>query len=408
VAALGLALPPDLEESVALDAVRHGHAIVARAGSAHALLERLGELRPDAVIVGASPRYLTPELLVACDDGGVRMIVLADGDVERRRTISTGLRDPLEHTATWAEIERRLAGGADEPSPPDPAQGTTIAVWGPAGAPGRTSVAIAIAAELAAVGKRVVLADVDSHAASVAPMLGLLDEAPGFAAACRLAGSGSLDVAELDRISDSAGGAVGGFRVLTGLGRPSRWPELTADRVAGVMRQCRGWADVTVLDLAASLESDEQISSDLHAPRRNGATMAVLREADQVVAVGSADPVGLSRLLRSYADLVEAVSTRAVHVLVNRLRASAVGMSAAGQVEETLQRFGGIPRAAFVPYDLAAFDAAVLTGGTLVQHAPKSHARLALRDFTLARFAEPELRPRRLGRRRAVGTARLP
>lgn len=403
MADLGLALPPELEETVALDAVRHGHATVTQAGSAHVLVEQLAQLRPAAVIVGASPRYLTPELLAACDDAGVRMIVLAEGDADRRRAISIGLRDPLEHTATWSEIERRLAGGVDE-APPDRGEGTTIAVWGPAGAPGRSTVAIGIAAELAAVGKRVVLADVDTHAASVAPMLGLLDEAPGFAAACRLAGTESLDAAELDRIAETAGG----FRVLTGLGRPSRWPELSQERVTGVMRQCRAWADVTVLDIAASLESDEEVSSDLYAPRRNAAAIAVLREADQVVAVGSADPVGLSRLLRSYADLIEAVSTRTVHMLVNRLRASAVGLSAAAQVEETLQRFGGIPRAAFVPYDRAAFDAALLAGGTLVQHAPRSAGRLALRDFALEHFAEPELRPRRRGRRRAPAGARLP
>lgn len=414
MAELGLALPPDLEEVVALDAVRHGHAIVTQAGSAHVLVEQLGSVQPAAVIVGARPRYLSPELLSACDDAGIRMIVLAEGDADRRRAISIGLRDPLEHTATWAEIERRLAGATPEPPPRDRGEGTAIAVWGPAGAPGRTSVAIGIAAELAAVGKRVVLADVDSHAASVAPMLGLLDEAPGFAAACRLAGSGSLDGDELDRIADIAGGqsavaqTAGSFRVLTGLGRPSRWPELSPERVTEVMRQCRRWADVTVLDIAASLESDEEVSSDLYAPRRNAAAIAVLREADQVVTVGRADPVGLSRLLRAYPDLVEAVSTRSVHMLVNRLRASAVGLSAAGQIEETLHRFGGIPRAAFVPYDRAAFDAAELTGGTLVEHAPRSAARLALRDFALERFAEPELRPRRRGRRRAAAGARLP
>ncbi len=156
------------------------------------------------------------------------MIVLAEGDSERRRTISIGLRDPLEHTATWAEIELPARWrGAWRPAAGPRATGTTIALWGPAGAPGRTSVATAIAAELAAVGKRVVLADVDTHAASVAPMLGLFDEAPGFRGRLPAGRAATLlDAAELDRIAETAGGAAGGVPRLTGLGRPSRWPEL--------------------------------------------------------------------------------------------------------------------------------------------------------------------------------------
>lgn len=402
MASLAFALPPEPEESLGRDAVRHGHEVTIVAGSAHQLTELIGSRRIDVAIVAAGARYLTSELLAACDDAGVRMVVLADGDAERRRAVSIGLRDPLEVPVSWVQIEGRLAGEPEQARVEERASGQVIAVWGPVGAPGRTSVAIGIAAELAAVGKRVVLADVDVHGASVAPVLGLLDEAPGFAAACRLAGSGTLDPAELDRIAETAGGAQGSFRVLTGLGRPSRWPELTADRVQKAIRECRAWADVTVIDLAASLESDEEVSSDLFAPRRNAATIAALREADHVVAVGSADPVGLSRLLRSYADLIETVSTRSLHVLVNRLRPSAVGISGAAQVQGTLQRFGGMPAAAFVPYDLAAFDAALLPGGTLAEHAPRSPARLALRDFALERFAEPALRPRRRGRRAAA------
>lgn len=401
MATLALALPPELEETIAHDAERHGHVVVARAAAAQVLAEMVGELRPDAVIAGAGARYLTVELLAACDDAGTRIVVIAQGEAERRRSATIGLRDPLDESAIWAQIERRLTVLA--PARATAARdGVAIAVWGPVGAPGRTSVAIAVAAELAAVGKRVVLADADSHGASIAPVLGLLDEAPGFAAACRLAGTESLDGTELDRIAETAGDAGGAFRVLTGLGRPSRWPELTADRVTGVIRGCRQWADITVLDVAASLETDEEVSSDLFAPRRNAATIATLGEADHVIAVGSADPVGLARLLRSYADLIEVVSTRSVHVLVNRLRPSAVGMSPASQVRETLLRFGGIPSAGFVPHDLAAFDAAMLAGGTLADHAPRSAARLALRDFALERFAEPALRPRRRGRRKAA------
>ena len=70
-------------------------------------------------------------------------------------------------------------------------------MWGPAGSPGRTLVAANIAGELAAEGKSVLLVDADSYGASVAAVLGLLDEAAGLAQACRLADQGLLDAEAL-------------------------------------------------------------------------------------------------------------------------------------------------------------------------------------------------------------------
>lgn len=262
-----------------------------------------------------------------------------------------------------------------------------ITVWGPAGAPGRTTLAISIAAELAAAGQRVVLADVDTYSGSIAPALGLLDEAPGFAAACRLAATSSLSIAELERIGERYSSPNGGFWVLTGIGRPSRWPELSADRVTEVIAHCRRWADFTVLDTSASLENDEEISSDLFAPRRNAATLAALRQADEVLAVGSADPVGLSRFLRAHVDLVEALETDRLTVVMNRIRSGAIGLSPAAQVRQSLQRFGGIDSPVLIPHDLAALDAAVLSGRTLLDAAPKSPARQAIRQLVTERFA---------------------
>ena len=72
-----------------------------------------------------------------------------------------------------------------------------MAVWGPTGAPGRTTVAVTVAAELAASGVATLLADADVYGGVVAQVLGFLDEAPGLAAAARLANNGQLDVAAL-------------------------------------------------------------------------------------------------------------------------------------------------------------------------------------------------------------------
>ena len=100
-----------------------------------------------------------------------------------------------------------------------------------------------------------------------------------------------------------------------------------------------------------------------------------------MIAVGAADPVGLSRFLRAHVDLLEAVSTHRVSVVMNRMRASAIGLNPGGQVSQTLYRFGGISAPALIPYDRAAFDAAMLAGTTLADAAAKSPARAAIRSF---------------------------
>lgn len=398
VARIALGVPPLLETRLAEDALRYGHEIVARSPSAPELAVLVGQLRPTVAIVAAEPRYLTDRMMASCDDAGVRVIGLVSDDVTRRHAGSVGLFETADATAPWPELELLLEGAHHRPAKVAPrvGRGSVITVWGPSGAPGRTTIAIGIAAELAALGHSVALADVDTHGASIAPALGMLDEAPGFAAACRLAGADSLTREELERIGQRYEAPRGGFWVLTGIGRPSRWPELSGDRVAATIRACREWVDYTILDTGSSLENDEEISSDLFAPRRNAATVTAVREADQIVAVGSADPVGLSRFLRAHVDLVETAVTTDVTVVMNRIRASAIGLNPHGQVTQTLSRFGGIESPVLVPHDQAALDGAVLSGRTLADSAPRSAAREAIRNLVAARLVpQPISRGRR-------------
>jgi MinD-like ATPase involved in chromosome partitioning or flagellar assembly len=263
------------------------------------------------------------------------------------------------------------------------------------GAPGRTTTALAVATELAATGARVAVVDADTVGAAVAPFLGLFDEAPGIAAACRLAAAGGLTTGELDRIAQQYRGARGGFAVLTGIGRAARWPELSMDRVTRVLDACRDWADHVVVDAGFNLEADEEIVSDLFAPRRNAATIAAVRAADTVVAVGAGDPVGLARFVRAYGDLVETVETPCVRVLVTKVRPSAVGPGAGGQIRASLLRFGGIEDVTLVPDDAAGCDAALLTARTLADANPRSPAVTALRRFTLDHLADAPTSPTR-------------
>jgi Flp pilus assembly CpaE family ATPase len=398
---VALAVPVADADRLGAEAVRYGHRVVAEMPDADSLAPRIAAAKPEVVIAAASPPHLSARLVAACDAHGVRLVVVGDTPRERRFAAGLGVVDPVPGPPAWT----LLTPGSGIPvthlsapvaAPRDPAadevaeettlraprpvveRGSVVAVWGPGGAPGRTSLAIALAGELAATGAAVALADADTHAAAVAPSLGLLDEAPGFAAACRLAGTGSLTVAELDRVASTH---RDGFRVLTGIGRPARWPELTAERVAGVLDAVRGWAGITIVDVASSLEQDEELVSDVAAPRRNAATVEVLRRADRVVAVGAADPIGLGRLLRAHVELLEHVTPDRVTVVVNKLRSSAVGLDPSTQVRATLDRFGGVAPAHLVPWDPAAFDAALLSGRSLAEAAPRSAARAVIRKL---------------------------
>jgi MinD-like ATPase involved in chromosome partitioning or flagellar assembly/cellobiose-specific phosphotransferase system component IIB len=393
MATFALAMPVILEDQFAFDAAQHGHEIVLRAVSAPELASRAAGAQADIALVASEARYLTDRLVAACDQAGVRLIVVANSEREQRYASDLGLYDIVDATEGWSAVDALLAQSrwnADPELPERSSRGQVIAVWGPGGAPGRTSIAIAIAAELAALGHRVALADVDTHGASVAPALGMLDEAPGFAAACRLAGTDTLTTDELARIGQRYESPVGGFWVLTGIGRPSRWPELSADRVGSTIAQCRQWVDYTVLDTSSSLENDEEITSDLFAPRRNAAAVTAVRAADHVIAVGAADPVGLSRFLRAHVDLLETITTRNVSVVMNKVRVSASGMNPHGQITQTLSRFGGIEHPILIPHDLPGFDGAVLSGKTLADAAPRSPARLAVRDLVSSRLVPEE------------------
>ncbi|WP_022888363.1 AAA family ATPase [Agromyces italicus] len=402
MARLALALDASTEDRLLPDLVEHGHTVVARLVGWSDVVESLDVLAPDVVVVGAGRGTLSAELLAACDERGVRLVGVAANDADRAHAGALGVHELVDGDTEWAEIESLVSGGVAVPSriggPGDDGSptGGTIAVWGAAGAPGRTTLAVNIAAELAAAGHRVALVDADPYGGSIAPVLGLLDETPGFAAACRLAGAGALDRAELERIAQRYSAPRASFDVFTGLVGPSRWPELSHERARSALVTMREHFEYLVIDTGFSLERDEELTSDQFAPRRNAATFAALESADRVIAVGLADPVGLSRMLRGYDELGSLVDPALIDVVVNRVRQSALGIDAHAQVRQTLRRFAGITDAVLLPHDGRAADAAILSARTLRDAAGRAPLRSALRAYVLGSILpEPDPVPRR-------------
>jgi MinD-like ATPase involved in chromosome partitioning or flagellar assembly len=331
--------------------------------------------------------------------------VVAGAVVEASRALASNAAAP----ATWGagayagSYSEALPGfgqlapagaGADPMATAEAGAGRVIAVWGPAGAPGRTTLALCVAAEIAALGAPTLLVDADSYGGAVGQLVGLLEEAPGLAAAARSANQGLLDVPRLAMLCRDLGD---GLRVLPGISRPSRWPELRPASIETVLSLARRLASFVVVDCGFCLETDEELSFDTAAPRRNGATLAVLEAADVVLAIASAEPVGLVRFVRGLADLREAVPGADPLVVVNRLRASVVGGDPSREVSRAILRHTGTEPIALVPYDLAGLDAAQVAGQLLRDIAPASPARLAIQELANRLAGRPTASRRRRG-----------
>jgi len=331
---------------------------------------------------------------------------VADRSAPSERQRETAFADPAFATGSLAGSAARVspashagpatqgatAGGDTGPAPSRP--GRVVAVWGPTGAPGRTTTAVTLADELARLGQRSLLVDADVYGGVVAAMFGLLDESAGLVAACRQAQSRRLDVEGLAGLCWQIGPQL---RVLTGISRADRWPELRSTAVQGVLAVARALADYTVVDVGFALETDEELSFDTLAPRRNGATLAVLSDADLVLAVGSADPIGLQRLVRGLGELRAAGIDTPVWIVLNRVRRGAVAGRPEAELDAALHRFVGQSCAALLPYDLTSLDHAASVGQTLAEAAPASPLRGAVRDLAGVLCGVPA--PRR-GRRR--------
>lgn len=394
----------------------HGLTVVRRCVDLADLLSVAATGTARAVLLSADLRRLDRDSVARLGTSRVAVVGLVDrgDDTAERRLRRLGVRHVLPAgagaetiaaavTAAVAELIDATAGSYDAgdprsalptltgpPAPPDPIEGTgtVVAVWGPTGAPGRTTVALALADEAARLGVPSLLVDADVYGGAVGLALGLLDESPGLAAAARQAANGALDLAGLARLAWSVGP---GLRVLTGLTRPDRWPELRPSALAVVFELARQLVAFTVVDCSFCVEQDEEISYDTLAPRRNGATLAVLTAADVVVCVSGADSLGLQRTLRALADLRDAVPTTEPRVVVNRFRTSVVPGNAREEITAALRRFGDLEPMTFLPDDPAATDAALAAGRTLAETAPRSRLRRELRELaaTLSGAAAP-------------------
>ena len=296
------------------------------------------------------------------------------------------------------------------PKPTDPPMvdgptlpaGSVIAVWGTGSSPGRSTVALVTAHLLARTAGRTTLVDADTVSSSLTPALGLLDDAPQLAALCRLVVSGAGH--DAPAIAERLVEVEPGFEVVTGLSRADRWPEIRAGVLTDVLDRLAARAAHVIVDISDRVDPDDPYA-DPHYDRHQ-ATRAVLDRADHIVLVASADPIGLQRLVRLLESDRATRHADRITVVVNRVRASAVGPDPEARIRSVLSRFAGVEDIVLLPDDRATVDAAVLAGRSPLEVSRRSPLVTTLDTDLLPRL--PGHTARRTRPRRRPGRSRTP
>jgi MinD-like ATPase involved in chromosome partitioning or flagellar assembly len=371
-------------------------------------------------VVSAGLARLDGEEVARLRSAGVSVLVIED-EAQAGTALSWGVADVATASTPPATLVDRVvalagtagSGGAPRPAP-DPVvpqvdtgsggtRGTLVAVWGPTGAPGRSTVAVNLAVEAAQRGVGTIVVDADPAGGAISTLLGILDEAPGLAAACRRAARGHLGAAGL---AAYAVGLDDGLRVLTGATRPDRWRELRPAALGAVWDAACSSADLVVVDLGAVLAGGY---AEGNAGSSGVVAASALEAADVVVVVGAADPLGLLRLVHAIDQLAEHLPGREPVVVVNRLRESVVGARPGQQVRDALSQFAGISTVHLLPDDPGAADRALRLGRPLAVAAASSPLRAAIADLAVRLVPnerEPAAPPARRRLRRSVPSLR--
>src|SRR5699024_10981562 len=166
--------------------------------------------------VGLMPIVVSPaHQNTALKDVGAQVLHSEHADLLSARLMIIGHVPPPGSSVHEQRLEQRTK--------------TIIAVMSPWGAPGRTTVAVNLAAELAARGGNPLLIDADLWGASVKQYLGLEPDGAGLAAAIRGVERGTFDSAGLVRLTEEHSGVA----VLGGINKSDRWREVSGAALTG-------------------------------------------------------------------------------------------------------------------------------------------------------------------------------
>ena len=350
----------DLTETLAVVAAGIGDVVLIDLSVRGLSRDAVASMLRSAAVIGLRSREEAEGTTV-----GLRHVLEADAPIEEILAAVTAAVSSDEEHSGWVQEGEEPASERET--------GRLVAVWGPAGAPGRSTVAANLAAEAALAGHGTVLVDADTYGPSLSQMLGVLDEAPGLVAAARAHDRDTLTEETLDALLPVV---QTNLRLLSGIGVPARWAELRRGAMDGVWSALRRRGGIVVADIAPVLEEDEELSYDTAAPQRNAAALSALETADAVIAVVAADPVSITRLLRDHARLQE-LGVEELHVIVNRAGSPVPG----DRIRELIASRMPVDSLHLLPDDPVSCRTAAWDGALLSEAAARSALRRGLREI---------------------------
>lgn len=295
--------------------------------------------------------------------------------------LETKQRGRRAHLAVVGDAQTNITTVPKQPAFPV----NVIAVWGPAGSPGKSTVAVNVASELALQGERVLLIDLDTLAPSLALSLGLVDTPAGLSACLRLAEQNRLSIDEYKRLTISIALGRNELSFMPGLSSAHRWPEVTPERFEKLLTYLQGVIDHVVVDLpqATAFRSHLFHPSAMATGDFNRDTLLrnMLSKAAKVILVSGSDPVAAARLLIAKEFLDDLEASIDPLLAVNRFRNTALGSRAKEELAETFLTLAGLRVDVFIPEDRENLDRAMLNGLPLALLKRSSPARVAIAEL---------------------------
>ncbi|MGH2702480.1 MAG: AAA family ATPase [Actinomycetota bacterium] len=319
----------------------------------------------DAIIAVGAPSWFDDQAAAEAARAGLRVVGVADNSLEAEALENRGAA-VLDAQSSVGQIVDACRStmpispvGLGETA--SSGSGRVIVVWGPKGAPGRTTIAIELAYALAGTTESTVLMDADPYGGDALQQLGVVEELPTilWAATAAASDEGRRDlVANLRRVGGQ------GLLLVPGLPRADLWPEVTDYGYAELIRLLSAEARFVVVDIGFCLEGQGSLGGT---GGRNAMALAALERADRVIAICRADAVGVKNFVWSFESLRELVDEDRISIVLNR-----VHRGEGREIDELLVRYTGLRSSAVFPDLPLDCRKAVEQGGALQEVRPSS------------------------------------
>lgn len=308
---------------------KRGFTIVRRCVEAVDVLAAASVEPHAAVVIGVDTPRLSADTVAAIPDVQQRVVIaIAPDQDSAMRARSWGIEsvvissdaDLVEQVAAElstdrAELVEHARAARSHGAAGGHAPGVTV-VYGPAGAPGRSTIALGLAEAWSRSGDRVCLIDADSIGPSLALLVGMTEDVSGVLVSSRYADQGALDLRSLGsacrRLDDR-------LWLMSGVGSADRWHQLRPASFERVVRMCADHFDRIVIDTNPLLnveDFDDGVTTGL--PGRDAVTRAALRLSQSVVAVTQPDAVSVFRLSVDLPAVLRQIEHPRVIVAVNK------------------------------------------------------------------------------------------